>query len=162
MSAAAKLYTPEVLGLATSLAGFALDDGLVLRGSARSLACGSSLTLGLALDGGRIVDVGVTASACAIGQAAAAIFMTAAKGKSADEIAEFEEAIARWLTSAAKGETAATPVWPGLGAISAAAAYPARHGAIMLAWRAAGAAFAAEGLPSGTALRQGGAEGYSP
>ena len=162
MGAAARLYTPEVLGLATSLAGFPLHDGLVLRGAARSAACGSALDLGLRLDGGRIADVGVSASACAIGQAAAAIFVTAAKGKSAADVAAAEAEIADWLAGAAKGEAAATPAWPGLGAIVAAAAYPARHGAILLAWRAAAAAFGAEALSNAAAPRWSGAEGTSP
>ena len=153
VSAAARLYTPEVLGLATALAGFPLHDGLILRGGARSAACGSALTLGLALDGGRIADVGVSASACAIGQAAAAIFVLAAKGKSAADVAAAEAAIADWLNSAARGEAAAIPDWPGLGAIAAAAAYPARHGAILLAWRAAAAAFGVEALSNAAAPR---------
>ena len=150
LSAAGKLYTPEVLGLATSLAGFPLLDGLTMRGAARSAACGSALELGLSLRGGRIDGVGVAASACAIGQAAAAIFVGAAKGKTEADIAAAEAAIAAWLARSAvgasvgEGEVAALPDWPGMGAIAAAAAHPARHGAIMLAWRAAADAFAAE------------------
>ena len=145
LTAAGRLYTPEVLGLATSLAEFPLHDGLTMRGAARSAACGSALELGLSLRSGRIDGVGVAASACAIGQAAAAIFAAAAKGKTEADIAEAEAAIARWL---AEGDAARLPDWPGLGAIAAAAAYPARHGAIMLAWRAVLAAFLAEPLPS--------------
>ena len=38
-----------------------------------------------------------------------------------------------WLVQ----ETAPQPGWPGLDALAAARAYPARHGAILLAWRAA-------------------------
>lgn len=132
MSAAAALYTPEVLALATNLARFALDEGLTLRGSARSPSCGSSLDLGLALDSsGRIERIGLRSHACAIGQAAAAIFAGGAKGRNREAIAAAETALAAWL---AGGEL---PDWPGLGVLARARDYPARHAAVMLPWRAA-------------------------
>ena len=54
-----KLYTPEVLALAVSLAAYPLSPDLPLRGSARSRACGSTLELGLATDGdGCIARIG--------------------------------------------------------------------------------------------------------
>lgn len=127
------LYTPEVLGLATSLAGWPLDGDLPLTGSARSRSCGSVLDIGLALDGeGRIARIGLRAQACAIGQAAAAIFAGGARGRDAGDIARAGDAIAQWLSGAR-----ALPDWPGLAAIESAAAYPARHGAVLLAWQAA-------------------------
>ena len=133
MASSAALYTPEVLALATSLANFPLHDGLPLRGEARSASCGSRLTLGLACDAaGTITAVGVSASACAVGQAAAAIFVGAAIGQNAGAIAAARVEMAAWLAG-----DAPIPGWPGLAAIAAARAYPARHGAIMLAWNAA-------------------------
>jgi NifU-like protein involved in Fe-S cluster formation len=141
---AAALYTPEVLALATSLAAFPLDDRLTLRGSARSPACGSTLELGLALDGeGRIADLGLRAHACAVGQAAAAIFAGAATGQTRAELAATLAELEIWLEG-----SGAMPAWPGLEAIAAARSYPARHGAILLAWRAALGA-----LPSGENAR---------
>lgn len=127
------LYTPEVLALATGLAAYPWDDALPLRASARSRSCGSAIELGLALGGeGRIERVGLRSSACAIGQAAAAIFAGAAAGRSADDIARAERAITAWLTG--EGDL---PDWPGFAAIAAARDYPGRHGAILLAWQAA-------------------------
>lgn len=138
MASVATLYTPEVLALATSLAAYPLHDALPLRGEARSASCGSRLTLGLALgEDGRIASLGLSAQACAIGQASAAVFAQAAKGLSPAAIATAEAAIAHWLSASARGETTALPDWPDLAAIAPAAAYPARHGAILLAWRAA-------------------------
>jgi len=138
MASVATLYTPQVLALATALAQWRLDDGLIWRGAARSASCGSTLTVGLALDGeGRISRIGLAAQACAIGQAAASIMAQAAAGRSAAEFAEAEAAIAGWLS----GERA-LPVWPGLDGIAAARDYPGRHGAILLGWRAVLAAFA--------------------
>jgi NifU-like protein involved in Fe-S cluster formation len=127
------LYTPEVLGLATELARYPWDDSLPLAGSARSKSCGSSLSLGIGTDAaGRIDRIGLKTQACAIGQAAAAIFARGASGRGFDELARAGDAIAAWLSG--EGDM---PCWPGLEAIAAARAYPARHGAILLAWRAA-------------------------
>ncbi|MEO6715970.1 MAG: iron-sulfur cluster assembly scaffold protein [Novosphingobium sp.] len=133
MSGAAALYSPEVLALATSLAHWPLDEGLPLQGSARSKSCGSTLMLGLETDaGGRISRIGLKAQACAIGQAAAAIFAGAAAGRSGAEIALAESEIRAWLAGGP-----ALPHWPGMATLEPAQAYSARHGAILLAWQAA-------------------------
>lgn len=133
MASGTVLYTPEILGLAAGLAAFPADLSLPLAGSARSKSCGSSMTMRLAVDKDRqVTQLGIAAHACAIGQASAAIFALAAIGRSADDIIAAERAIVAWLA----GEQP-LPDWPGLGAIIPAAAYPARHGSILLAWRAA-------------------------
>lgn len=127
------LYTPGILGAATMLADFAWDESLPLRGEARSRRCGSTLALGLAVDeDGRISRIGLRAHACAIGQAAAYAFASAAKGRKRDEIAASRAALARWLA----GE-GAMPDWPGIALVEPALGYPARHDAIMLGWDAA-------------------------
>jgi NifU-like protein involved in Fe-S cluster formation len=136
----AVLYTPEVLALATSLASHGWDEALPLKGNARSRSCGSSLELGLSLDGqGRIDRVALKSQACAIGQAAAAIFARGAKGRTASEIGAAHSAMRDWLTNGAE-----PPDWPGLDAIAPARDYPARHAAILLAWQAADEALSSE------------------
>ena len=133
MSGAAALYTPAILELATSLTRFPLDPDLPLRGSARSKSCGSTLELGLALgDQGEIERLGMRTQACAIGQAAAAIFAQAAMGRTASDIAQALHDIRAWLT-----DNGALPDWPGFALLEPARAFPARHGAILLAWQAA-------------------------
>lgn len=134
---AAVLYTPEVLGLTVELSRFPLTDDLLLRGEARSAACGSAIALGIATDAqARVTKVGIRSQACAIGQAAAAIFAGAASGRTAEQIQAAGRAIAHWLAG-----DGALPDWPGLSAIAAARDYPARHGAVMLPWKAAMQAF---------------------
>jgi NifU-like protein involved in Fe-S cluster formation len=130
------LYTPQVLALATGLARWPLDDSFLLLASSRAPTCGSSLTVGIALSPDQsIARIGLRTHACAIGQAAAAIFAETAVGRIRDEIAATEAELRQWLA-----EGANRPDWPGLAAIDAARAYPARHGAILLAWKAALAA----------------------
>ena len=128
------LYTPDVLALATSLAAWPMDAAMPLQATARSRACGSAVTLGLVLDeAGKIARLSMRVHACAIGQAAAAIFASGATGRGAQEIARANQQLDLWLAG-----DAGLPDWPGFGAIEAARAYPGRHGAIRLAWQAAG------------------------
>lgn len=132
------LYSPEILAAAVGLADFPFDSALPLQGEARSRSCGSTLRVGLSLDGlGRIATIGCRAQACAVGQAAAQIFATAAPGRTAAGIASERNELALWLT----GEGLA-PDWPGIALLDPARDYPARHGAILLAWDAALAALA--------------------
>lgn len=134
------LYTPQVLALATSLSEWPWDPDLAFQGAARSVTCGSTITVGLDLTpGGLIERIGLKVHACAIGQAAAAIFAGGALGLDQAALSRREETIEQWLEDAA-----ALPDWPQLSLIAAARDYPARHGAIMLPWKAALAA-----LPSG-------------
>ena len=130
------LYSPRVLALATGLADFPLLEGIVPIGEARSPTCGSALrvTLETRTDGS-ISAVGVRAHACAIGQASAALFAQHAVGSTAAQLAAAERQITEWLSG--EGDL---PGWPGFSAIAAARDYPARHGAILLPWRAALAA----------------------
>jgi NifU-like protein involved in Fe-S cluster formation len=143
MSSATALYTPEVLALATSLARWPWDEALPLKGAARSPSCGSALALGLALDAaGRIARIGMRPQACAVGQAAAAIFAAGAAGRTAGEIGDGAAQLDGWLAGGP------APDWPGIAAIARARDYPARHGAIRLAWQAA-----RDALPSGASAR---------
>ena len=133
MARAASLYTPTVLALATELAGYPAPGTCSLQGRARSPACGSQLDLGLDLAAdGTIAAIGLSVVSCAIGQASAAIFARAAKGHSIETLAASRSEIESWLAGATP-----LPAWPGLDAIAAAQAYPARHGAVLLPWKAA-------------------------
>lgn len=128
-----RLYTPEVLAATVELAAYPLDANLTLRGEARSASCGSRLELGLALGiDGRIARTGIAARACAIGQASAAIFAAGVVGCTPQDVIDAHGAIARWLAGAG-----AMPGWPRLALVAPAAAYPARHGAMLLPWVAA-------------------------
>ena len=129
----AALYTPEILALTTQLAQWRGRGPFALEGSARSRTCGSSLTLSQATDAdGKLVDLALTVQACAIGQAAAAIFANAAIGQNREGIEKGRAALATWL--AGEGDP---PDWPSIALLSAARERPGRHGAIMLPWDAA-------------------------
>ena len=133
MAGADTLYTPELLALAVALADYPAGPSLPLHGQARSKSCGSTLALDIGLDAdGRIETLGLQVRACAVGQAAAAIFARAAPGRTSEDVQAAHAALTEWLAGAG-----ALPDWPGLAAIAPARAFPARHGAIMLPWTAA-------------------------
>lgn len=127
------LYTPDILGLATGLAEYPWSDDLPLRADARSKSCGSAISLAAAVDeSGAITKVGVKSQACAIGQAAAALFANSATGAQLSGIEDTLDALELWLAGGGP-----VPDWPGIVILDKARAYPARHGAIKLPWQAA-------------------------
>jgi NifU-like protein involved in Fe-S cluster formation len=133
---AARLYTPELLALTVELADWPPMESLSLHGDARAATCGSTLGLDISPDAaGRIETLGLRVRACAVGQAAAAIFARHAKGRSLHDLTAMHDRIEGWLDGEA-------PIadWPDLAMLEAARAYPARHGAILLPWKAAIAA----------------------
>ena len=143
MASSDKLYTREVLALATSLCQWPQGPDLPLGGTARSATCGSVVGITLAVDErGQIARIGLSTQACAIGQACAALFAASAAGRDEDSVRAGLEAIRHWLKDGGD-----LPDWPGLAAIAAARDYPARHGAITLAWEAALAALSSASKP---------------
>ena len=141
---AEKLYTPEVLALTVELAQWPPDETLGLRGEARSATCGSTLAMDLATaPDGTVAAIGVRVRACAIGQAAAAVFARHAAGCDLAQITAIQERLEAWL----EGE-APMPEWPDLQLLERARDYPGRHGAIMLPWKAAIAALSSAPVKS--------------
>ena len=129
-----KLYTPEILALAVSLADYPRLSAPDASAEARSRTCGGTLTIDLTLDAGdRVAALGLAVSACAIGQAAAAVFAQAAQGRTAEDMRASLHGIEAWLGD----ENAGLPDWPGFAVLEPARAFPGRHGAILLPWRAA-------------------------
>ena len=117
-----------------TLGDYPLDPNASWQGEARSATCGSRITLSLRLDGdGRIAQPGMMTSACAVGQAASAIFAAGARGRDRADIQRSADDIALWLAQ----PDAPLPDWPGFAPLIPTRAYPGRHGAIVLPWKAA-------------------------
>jgi NifU-like protein involved in Fe-S cluster formation len=73
--------------------------------------------------------------ACAVGQAAAAVFARHARGRDLAAIRGMLDRLEAWLD-----DEGPAPDWPDLALVAPARAYPARHGAMLLPWKAAAAA----------------------
>ena len=130
-------YTTQMLSLAVELAAYPMLSTPCLGGHARSRACGSNVEVSLRTDlTGKIAAVGVRVSACAMGQAAAAIFARHCSARNKDDISQAAHEIAQWLASEAASPKR-TPAWPDIALLAPAIPLPARHPSIMLAWNAA-------------------------
>lgn len=125
------LYNRDILRLAVASADHPLTPDLSTI-ERRAPLCGSRVTLGLGWDGVRVARVGLSVTACALGQASAALFARGAPGRTRADLLAARAAVAAWL-----GAGGAVPDWPGLHLLAAARNHPARHGAILLPFDAA-------------------------
>ena len=129
---AAPLYTRDILRLAASLgepAVLARVDGEAQR---RSVTCGSRVWVSVMMAGGAVTAVSQRVEACAFGQAAAALMIKGAVGRSGDEVRAALAGVERWL----KGDDGAASAWPGLDVLDPARLRVGRHQAILLPFAA--------------------------
>lgn len=134
----APIYTTEILRLAASLpppAPLAREDGAA---QMRSPTCGSTIRTVVMVDAdGRIAHLSQEVSACAFGQAAAALVAQHALGRSRAEVEAALAQLGEWLSGGAD-----EPGW-GFEALAPARPRRGRHGAILLPFRALAAALGA-------------------
>ena len=131
-----KLYTPNLLSLATQLSDFPLERDFPYSASGRSRTCGSTIEVGVDLDAkGRVANLGMQVTACAIGQSSAAILALGAKGRTPLEISRARSEIAMWLSATEDGQFS-MPDWPGIEPLEPAREHKGRHGALLMAWTA--------------------------
>jgi NifU-like protein involved in Fe-S cluster formation len=127
------LYTTEILRLAASL-----DDPRPLdredgRAELRSPTCGSRVIIAVQLDGDRRIErLSMQVHACAFGQASAALVERHSSGRSHEDVSQAMLELSRWLAKADESECG----WPGINVLAPARPRNARHGAILLPFRA--------------------------
>lgn len=129
-SRAPALYSTELLALAIELADYPFDAAASAVGHARSRSCGS--VIDLSSSGGSLEDLGLRVSACAVGQASAAIFARESSGMDAAAVAAMVENLGEWLQ-----DQAPSSILPRLELLEPARPHLGRHEAILLPWRAA-------------------------
>ena len=129
----APLYTTEILRLAASLQPARDLERVDGRAELRSPTCGSTILTAVTLDEeGKVAALSQTVSACAFGQASAALLEASASGKAAAEVRSALDSLSDWLA----GNSDDPGDWPGLSALAPARAKTGRHGAILLPFRA--------------------------
>jgi NifU-like protein involved in Fe-S cluster formation len=123
-----KLYSLEILRLATSLPH---NDSLEMpqaSATCRAPVCGSEMAVDVALDDTQhITGLAIRAKACALGQASAAVLHSRALGQNADQIRQISDNVKAVLDKGS-GDL----VWLEFEPFRYASDFPARHGAIML------------------------------
>lgn len=127
-----KLYTPRLLALAAALADFPLRDDFMAYAERRSETCGSTIKLGISTDDvSQFGGIGMQVTACAVGQASAAILASYFRGKTLNQFDDAFEQVEAWV--AGSGDL---PDWPTIELLTPVLEHRGRHGAILLPWRA--------------------------
>ena len=127
----APLYTVEILRLAGSLPDPVRLERIDGTAQLRSPTCGSTVHTQVQMESGVVAALSQQVRACAFGQAAAALVVGNAVGRTRDEVAEALAGLTQWLEGG-RGH----PVGWGLEALAPARSRTSRHGAILLPLRA--------------------------
>ena len=128
-----KLYSERILALAASIPHVGRLDDPDATASKRSRLCGSTVTVDVKLDDGRIADFAQDVKACALGQSSAAVLGAHAIGLTRDEVARGRDQLAAMIK---QGGPAPEPPFDDLEALMPARDYKNRHASILLAWDA--------------------------
>lgn len=128
-----KLYSARILALATEIPHHARLENPQASVKRRSPLCGSTVTVDLDMEDGRISRFGQEVKACALGQAAAAILGAVVIGRSTAELVAAGDALRAMLTQ--DGPVPAPP-FEGYEVLTPARDYRNRHASIMLALEA--------------------------
>lgn len=133
------LYTRDILRLAVSIPHQQRLDSPDGSAELRSRTCGSVVAADVILtDDGALVDLGMSISACALGQASASILGTEAIGLSLTDIVQARSGLEEFFN----GEAESPGDWQNMDKLVAARDHKGRHAAILLPYDALIAAFA--------------------
>jgi len=128
-----KLYSSKILALAGDIPRQTRLEAPCATVKRRSPLCGSTVTVDLVTEDGRVTDYGQEVRACALGQAAASIVGASIVGCTSDEVIAARDALKAMLKE--DGPTPPAP-FDGLEVLRPARDYRNRHASIMLALEA--------------------------
>lgn len=135
-----KLYSTRILGLASEIPRLGRLDSPDGTGKVRSPLCGSTVSVDLRLEDGKITDYGQDVKACALGQAAAAVVAGNVIGRTEPQVQQTRDELHAMLKQ--DGPPPAAP-FDGLEVLQPARDYKNRHASILLALDATLEAFKA-------------------
>ncbi|SDY95290.1 NifU homolog involved in Fe-S cluster formation [Jannaschia faecimaris] len=125
-----KLYSGRILALAADMPATAPLDSPQVTVRKRSPLCGSTVTVSLDAEDGRIVHYAQDVKACALGQASAAVSGAAMIGRDLDEVRRARDQLRAMLK--ADGPVPDAP-FDGLEVLTPARDFKNRHASILLA-----------------------------
>ena len=128
-----KLYSQRILALAAGIPRIGRLDTPGGTAMKRSPLCGSTVTVDVAVENGRIADFAQDVKACALGQSSASVLAADVMGRSRDEIQHGRDQLHAMLK--ADGPVPEAP-FAELEALLPAKDYKNRHASILLAWDA--------------------------
>ncbi|MEM8751457.1 MAG: iron-sulfur cluster assembly scaffold protein [Pseudomonadota bacterium] len=129
-----QLYSKRILALAADIPLTKPIEAPTGSAKKRSPLCGSTVSVDLDLDAGRVSRFSQNVKACALGQASAAVLGDAVIGRSREEIAAGRDALRAMLKDGAPPPEAP---FEALEVLEPARDYKNRHASILLAWDAA-------------------------
>lgn len=124
-----KLYSGRILELASDIPHHRRLDAPMATVKRRSPLCGSTVTVDLSVEDGRISAFGQDVKACALGQAAAAVTGGAVIGLTLPEVEAGRDALRAMLKQ--EGPVPAPP-FEGFAVLEPARDYKNRHASILL------------------------------
>lgn len=133
-----KLYSGRILALATDIPHHTRLEGPQATVKKRAPLCGSTVTVDLSIEDGRIVAFGQDVKACALGQAAAAVTGAAVIGRTLPEMQTARDQMRTMLKN--NGPVPAAP-FEGFEVLEPARDYKNRHASILLSLDATVEAF---------------------
>jgi NifU-like protein involved in Fe-S cluster formation len=136
-----KLYSGRILELAASIPHLGRLPAPQASVRKRSPLCGSTVTVDVVMQGGRIVAFGQDVKACALGQAAAAVVGGAAMGRTLTEVEAGRDSLRAMLRE--NGPVPNAP-FDGFEVLIPARDYKNRHASILLSIEALSEAMASQ------------------
>ncbi len=124
-----KLYSGRILELAADIPRTTRLERPSATVRKRSPLCGSTVTVDIVYEDGRIADFGQDVKACALGQASASVVARAIVGCTADQVVRARDQLRAMLT--AEGPVPDAP-FDGLEVLLPAREFRNRHASIML------------------------------
>ncbi|SDJ42409.1 iron-sulfur cluster assembly scaffold protein [Aliiruegeria lutimaris] len=134
-----KLYSGRILALAADIPHLGRLDKPCGTMRKRSPLCGSTVTVDLRTENGRIVDFAQDVKACALGQAAASVLGASVIGRTRDEIERGRDQLSAMLRE--NGPVPDAP-FADLEVLLPAREFTNRHASILLAFQATAEAMA--------------------
>lgn len=128
-----KLYSARILDLAADIPHLGRLDAPDASVKRRSPLCGSTVTVDLNVEDGRIADFAQDVKACALGQAAAAVVGASAIGRTREQIETARDQLKAMLKS---GGPVPDAPFDGLDVLLPARDYKNRHASILLSLEA--------------------------
>jgi NifU-like protein involved in Fe-S cluster formation len=127
------IYSPRLFEIAADIPRSARLPQPDATATAHSKLCGSTITVDLAMDNGRVKEFGQTVRACLLGQASAAILGREIVGTSE---AELKEVAHRMRSMLKEGGPPPAGRWADLALLQPVKDYKARHASTLLVFEA--------------------------
>ena len=129
-----EIYNRRILELAAEIPRLGRLPAPDATATAHSKLCGSTVTVDLKVNGGRVADFAHEVKACALGQASSSIMAQHVVGSTADELRALRETVRKMLKE--NGPPPSGAKWADIAALEPVRDYKARHASTLLTFDA--------------------------